>query len=163
MKCRNGFVSNSSSSSFIIALKKKPESPLEVKRLLFKGGHFSLKEDGITDDLAAERIFNDLKKSSLASKSKILDVLKKGYPLSDYEPVPYPNLYGLPKEKSKEVFDKYLEKVDALNKKIADEFYAKTEGKKYYILSYSDNNGQEECSLEHGGTFNVVPHIQLVS
>jgi len=35
MKVRNGFVSNSSSSSFIVAWNKKPESVEEVKNILF--------------------------------------------------------------------------------------------------------------------------------
>ncbi len=35
MKIRNGFVSNSSSSSFIVGLPKKPESKEEVKQIVF--------------------------------------------------------------------------------------------------------------------------------
>ena len=36
MKTRNGFVSNSSSSSFIIALDKLPENAEEMHEMLFK-------------------------------------------------------------------------------------------------------------------------------
>ena len=35
MKIRNGFVSNSSSSSFVVAFDKKPETVEELKKLLF--------------------------------------------------------------------------------------------------------------------------------
>ena len=37
MKIRNGFVSNSSSASFIIALPEEPDSPNKIKKVLFKG------------------------------------------------------------------------------------------------------------------------------
>lgn len=35
MKIRKGFVSNSSSSSFIVSLDRKPESARELQRVLF--------------------------------------------------------------------------------------------------------------------------------
>lgn len=39
MKIRNGFVSNSSSSSFVVAFPKKPETVEEVKDMLFGNGY----------------------------------------------------------------------------------------------------------------------------
>jgi hypothetical protein len=53
MKIRNGFVSNSSSSSFIVALNKKPESAQEVMSILDLPEYISPYQDQV---LPAERV-----------------------------------------------------------------------------------------------------------
>jgi len=68
MKIRNGFVSNSSSSSFVIAFPHKPESIDEVGRILFgeRYGRNNLIRKEYYDDAyegdIAETIFRDIEK-----------------------------------------------------------------------------------------------------
>jgi len=63
MKIRNGFISNSSSSSFIVIWDKKPESKEEIKEILFKDKeniYFDSYYGSIFSTIKlAETIFND--------------------------------------------------------------------------------------------------------
>jgi len=60
MKIRNGFVSNSSSSSFIVVWDKKPQSIDEIKNILFgELESFSVYGDSIDTIKLSETIFND--------------------------------------------------------------------------------------------------------
>ena len=73
MKIRNGFVSNSSSSSFIVAFKKVPKSVAEMQKMLFgdepyyKNPYFYPEDKKYGSEpswLAQEvsiRVFNDMK------------------------------------------------------------------------------------------------------
>ena len=64
MKIRQGFVSNSSSSSFIIAFKDVPESAREMLDTLFPGGEAIVKcydHEMFTTDIA-EQVFADIQK-----------------------------------------------------------------------------------------------------
>ena len=72
MKTRNGFVSNSSSSSFIIVLPKKPKSKEETHQFLFNGvdGQIGLDyyDDEVSYSEVAERVFNDIQKTKCTKK-----------------------------------------------------------------------------------------------
>ena len=37
----------------------------------------------------------------------------------------------------------------------------RTKGKDVYIFEFSDNDSKEGCILEHGGTFDRVPHERI--
>jgi hypothetical protein len=76
MKTRGGFVSNSSSSSFIVVFPQKPKSLKEVKKRLFNN------QDGIIDfcdikishDFISTRVYHDLCNIRKASRSELYEL-----------------------------------------------------------------------------------------
>ena len=65
MKIRNGFVSNSSSSSFVVAFPKKPKSFDDVYEAMFnsKDGGISVYDyDGMSHNQIAMRVWEDIKR-----------------------------------------------------------------------------------------------------
>jgi hypothetical protein len=85
MKVRNGFVSNSSSSSFIVGFPKLPSSPEELETMMFdKPGEvqpYDFCQSTPTIDVA-RRVFKDMSddnfKSSRLTKRKALEVIQEG-------------------------------------------------------------------------------------
>jgi hypothetical protein len=65
MKVRNGFVSNSSSSSFVVAFPKKPKSVEDVHKMMFDGEDGRIQPydfaDGLSYSQIAKRVWDDIK------------------------------------------------------------------------------------------------------
>jgi len=80
MKERDGFVSNSSSSSFLIGLFRKPRSVKELKRWLFGNKDYIQWYDyGYKTIDIAKRIFNDLKgKHPIRAKARMIKEIMAG-------------------------------------------------------------------------------------
>jgi hypothetical protein len=80
MKIRNGFVSNSSSSSFIVAFKRLPETVEELKEMLFGDNNFvSFYDEKASALEVASRVFNDLAKQAKdLSVSEVIDRAASG-------------------------------------------------------------------------------------
>lgn len=87
MKTRNGFVSNSSSSSFVIAFDKKPEHSYDVLEAMFprdKTGRTSgvsgiYGEGGVDALSAATLVWDQIEKQKPLTKSKIGEEIRSGY------------------------------------------------------------------------------------
>ena len=265
MKTRNGLVSNSSSSSFVVAFPKKPKTPADVWNTMFfgKDGGISVYErDGLSYSQVSTDVFNSLKdklfkRATLkdiveefenryhyyinsstimfdgqetdkhggcwsekidkycGSDPKLLEELRQEILKSEQlccdlrdeetqilkrgpKEVPYAwgghINYSTKKPYTKEQIKRYKkysddvhefkrsdeeyiayvkkrnehwhdEKKDKLKKKLATvdakAFMRDNEGKFIFIVSYSDNDGGDGSTMEHGNVFKNVPHIRI--
>jgi len=80
MKIRSGFVSNSSSSSFVVAFPKKPKDGADVWKIMFDGkdGHIApYTNDGLDYATIASTVFKDINKR--ATKKEIVEQFEHRY------------------------------------------------------------------------------------
>ncbi len=79
MKIRSGFVSNSSSSSFIVAFEKLPESAEEIKQMLFGNQEivYCYDECRSANDIA-ERVFQDFQEQPAPEFDALIEVACRG-------------------------------------------------------------------------------------
>lgn len=172
MKIRNGFVSNSSSSSFIVGFEKVPESIEEMKNLLF-GDEKQYKIynwQGYADTWQmAQIVFQDLTKSTPLNKEKIITLLEE-IKMDDLEESTikvnikkWPSAIPWNDEETSEEKDKkwdiYISEITELAKAIYLFSIKPLENKlTFYGFSYSDDS-ELGSIMEHGRIFRNLPHI----
>lgn len=188
MKCRSGFVSNSSSSSFIVGFPELPGSPEGMEKLMFgKPGEVSYYEQSTSTLEVATTVFNEITKglAKKLTKRSAVEVLLEGYfpgspdynwnrkTESDKIREGYQKETGLDiwdENADKKVQELYREatqreyKLDDEKRKIAARAYIEGcwpqfKGKKLYRFEYADDGGQG--LYEHGNIFRKLPHVQI--
>lgn len=159
MKIRNGFVSNSSSSSFVVCFKKVPKTADELRTMLFGKEHrynSPYEEKFWPTTEVAELVFSQMTKP-LKTK-EIEEELSNGWlpgmpSLRDFEK----------KEKDGKTWSYDWDGYNKAHKEFAHscwERFSKKVGKgTFYVFSYSDNDGDFQSALEHGDLFKSLPHI----
>ncbi len=166
MKFRMGFVSNSSSSSFVAGFKTIPRSVEDIKKILFDPGqeyYYSPYGDGkwSVDEVAAT-VFEDMKGKMPLSLEEFFkatdDMADINYDAKKY------------KKKEKNINgDEYMgtdwdlvwKDQKILSKEQAEKFLAKNDDYYYFEFSYADEDGDYGSALEHGDLFKNVPCISI--
>lgn len=151
MKIRVGFVSNSSSSSFIVVLDKKPENPSELKKVLFgkkETYKYEWSEKVYQTSDIAEKVFEDMEESVLNMTTEEL--------FGEFEDIEYDRFYH---ENERFADDADMGLILERAKKEFAEFVKKNSEKFVFCVSYADDGGQ--AHLEHGPLFDNVERLRI--
>jgi hypothetical protein len=186
MKIRLGYVSNSSSSSFVVSFDKIPETCEELRKIMFPDELQTIVEyydNSCSVDEVVQQVFKDIKNQKLLSEDEIKEEISTGHfegwpdydssdgPLHDFDEKFYKKFGNNTKWKDYPDWVERRSKIlnmcyEAHNKEIEDaacKFYDNNEDKFKdkicFKFEYSDNEGF--AVMEHAGIFDNLPHIQI--
>lgn len=166
MRYRTGFVSNSSSSSFVVAFDKIPESAEELRQMLFGDAKMF---EGFDVSIITKQCFEDMKDTlhgeewgqngpveynqPLSTKA-ILDFFQKGSLDGDPD-------YRIDDINDDDAWEARSRRLNKHRATLAMEFISSNKGKFIFGFNYSDNDGEMFSSMEHGGLFRRLPHVRF--
>lgn len=180
MKTRSGFVSNSSSSSFVVAFPRVPKSAKEVQEMMFGDSPFLDnpydEEKTKTKDIA-ETVWGDIKpqkrwKEKFRNeriKETVRGISDDELNYNDFTIVPDPiteveyngKIIVTARPREQVDWKRYGEACDVYAQRTVKALQKDWNGKVIYVFSYGDNDGDYFSNLEHGEIFKNLPHKQI--
>jgi hypothetical protein len=168
MKTRQGFVSNSSSSSFVVAFPRKIKSAKEMKQLLY-GDMETVEEYGYSKPAyeLAQQVYKDYKVNhhitnveemiDYVAGTGQLEIPRYMEPTRTWETSIH---HGTPEWE--EAYDSWWDQLAKIEEAYAVKFWDENKDKEIVCFEYSDNGeGIEGCLLEHAGTFDQLSHLTI--
>jgi hypothetical protein len=160
MKQRVGFVSNSSSSSFIVAFPRFPESAEDVQQILF--GKEAVFKSPFHDDEGwrtldvAETVYEDCNKGPI-NYARMLCLVQRGW----FEGCP--ELPPCDKDEAtwRESLRDWEKESLAVAKLLCNKFFKENKGAVILTFKYCDNDSAYYSALEHGDIFRALPHTRI--
>lgn len=169
VKIRRSFVANSSSSSFLVGFPKKPTTVAEMETALFPHkGLLPPLWDGspsYTTIKVAQQVLGDISDQAPATSVQAQELIRGGWFGAEIErqldaefPHWGPGAPETPEERRRQ-WHLLAERRDVIAGELYDKLMASHPLFSWYVVSYSDNDGDWHSFMEHGDNFANIPHF----
>ena len=78
-----------------------------------------------------------------------------GYPERSWD------YWRLEKDAREKAWEEHYKEVEKKAKELAYQFVSDNKNCQFFEFEYSDNDGSQQCALEHGDLFNRLPHLKI--
>ena len=171
MKARSGFVSNSSSSSFVLLFSEAPKTQPELKRRLFGGSEvFTAYGETHSTEALATIVWNDLQEATerLLSAEEIQEALISFFVVDLFWQYRRQRIAEITGASDLDILHSVEKRVEAAVWRQAEKdaptaaraYAEEHQGEKAFLLTYNDR-GRYGRVLDNGAVFENVTHLRI--